>query len=156
MCICQGSLYFCKTLHLLCRCAHKSPYVVKYSHYPSSPALQMLTSPHTQITTTLRVIHYLFLPSRISSRQKCFIWEHNRQSNRSTFFTIYFHISQICCIKPTQSKLLLQLLLGAQVVGVSTLLLAAVDSAGVETSIAPKTQQVRTQDNWINMKALTD
>lgn len=34
-------------------------------------------------------------------------------------------------------KRLLQLLLGAKVVGVSTLLLATVDSTGVQTGIAP-------------------
>lgn len=36
---------------------------------------------------------------------------------------------------------LLQLLLGAQVVGVATLLLAAVDGAGVKTGIAPAAQE---------------
>lgn len=40
-------------------------------------------------------------------------------------------------------KYLLQLLLGAKVVGVSTLLLAAVDGTGMQTGIAPATQAVR-------------
>lgn len=40
-------------------------------------------------------------------------------------------------IRPIQAKCLLQLLLGAKVVGVSTLLLATVDSTGVKTGIAP-------------------
>jgi len=40
---------------------------------------------------------------------------------------------------------LLQLLLGAQVVGVAALLLAAVDGARVQTGVAPAAQEVRGQ-----------
>lgn len=40
-----------------------------------------------------------------------------------------------------QAARLLQLLLGAQVVGVATLLLAAVDGAGVKTGVAPAAQE---------------
>jgi hypothetical protein len=41
-----------------------------------------------------------------------------------------------------QANSLLQLLLGAQVAGVSTLLLAAVDSTRMEASVAPAAQEV--------------
>jgi len=43
--------------------------------------------------------------------------------------------------EPRALKRLLQLLLGPQVVGVTTLLLAAVDRAGVEPGVAPGTQR---------------
>lgn len=57
-------------------------------------------------------------------------------SDTVEFSYIYFNTKWH--VRPTQPKYLLQLLLGAQVVGVSTLLLAAVNSTGVQTGIAPE------------------
>ena len=48
-------------------------------------------------------------------------------------------------MKSPKYKHLLQLLLGAQVVGVTALLLAAVYSTGVEAGIAPGKPQVKVQ-----------
>lgn len=48
--------------------------------------------------------------------------------------------------EPVQFNCLLQLLLGAKVVGVSTLLLAAVDGTGVQTGITPVKHVVRVVD----------
>lgn len=78
--------------------------------------------------------------------QKCIPYSFlntKKEIRQALFSRIYFNTNWHQ--KPIQSNCLLQLLLGAKVVGVSTLLLAAVDSTGVQTGVTPAKKVIWSQ-----------
>lgn len=66
----------------------------------------------------------------------------NEQTNSRRQFSTIFYLNTESPAVPEahQCYSLLQLLLGAQVVGVAALLLAAVDGTGVQTGVTPETR----------------
>lgn len=63
-----------------------------------------------------------------------------RTNSRRQFSTIYLNTESPAVPEAHQCYSLLQLLLGAQVVGVAALLLAAVDGTGVQTGVTPESR----------------